>query len=46
MIIRSILILIHNNMFTVLISIIVMIIQNREKYLNERINQNIEKIIL
>jgi len=33
-------------MFTVLISIIVMIIQNREKYLNERINQNIEKIIL
>lgn len=46
MIIRSNLILIHNNMFTVLISIIVMIIQNREKYLNERINQNIEKIIL
>jgi len=32
-------------MFTVLISIIVMVIQNREKYLNERINQNIEKRI-
>jgi len=32
-------------MFTVLISIIVMVIQSREKYLNERINQNIEKRI-
>jgi len=32
-------------MFTVLISIIVMVIQNKEKYLNERINQNIEKRI-
>jgi hypothetical protein len=32
-------------MYTVLISIIVMVIQNREKYLNERINQNIEKRI-
>ena len=35
-----------SNMLRVLVSIIVMIIQNREKYLNERINQNIEKIIL
>gem|GEM_PF-2117461 len=43
--IRSLLILIHSNMFTVLISIIVMVIQNKEKYLNERINQNIEKRI-